>query len=461
MLSDINNVDGCDEFEQEVDLDATFIFPTILTEHFVLGKHLIIAPEHANWLVCDDDEYKAFKLFCEGKSIKEVSLLLQMDPERAMEVVSSFVGQIIGKDFLLDAKVVDRPLFKMASLSLTAGCNLRCSTCFQNATVVLKDECNLLQWQNFLRAYKDYGGEIVTITGGEPLLYADCLKVVEYAKNIGLKVVFLTNGTLLTKEDAKILCANCDQIRISIDGPNAESHDLIRGKGNFERAINGLRYLSEYSGYQLGIAMTPTPATIHYFREELGSFAKFVYEKLRGDIGIFVSGRLLPGRNTPKMSNEEKLAFSQEVHKICNDQLGEGYVERMNAINIIPNRRNFSCGMAANIMVSANGGIYICNYSAETVENIKDIQKGDEGQFIAHVIDKLGRIAVQTGVDKFYPCASCDLKYFCGGKCRLEYTNNTCQCDQEFRDGWYESLVCVNPYLFESLAGLEKGGEIT
>lgn len=459
MSDKVKTNDDCEEFEQDVDLDDTFDFPQVLTEHIVLGKHLIIAPENANWLVCDDDEYVAFGLFRGGKSIQEaLSELRQLMGKRADGVVESFIAQVLGKEFLATSKVIDRPLFKMASLSLTAGCNLRCSICLLNATVAGDNECTFEHWKIFLQAFKAIGGEIASLTGGEPLLNSDCLRVAQYAKDVGLKVVLLTNGTLLSREKARILCGCCDQIRISVDGPDAETHEIIRGKGTFKKAIAGLRYLAEYPECQIGIAMTPTPATIPSFRNGLGNFARFVHKEIRSDIGIFVTGRLLPGRNTPKMSDEEKLIFAQAVHGLCNDQMGEGFVERMDATNIVPNRKNFSCGMAANIMVSADGGIYICNYSTETVGSIKDIREESGVQFLSRTIESLGKVVLLTGVDKFYPCADCDLKYFCGGKCRLEYTDDVCQCDRVFRSGWYESLVRINPYLFESLTGLQKGG---
>lgn len=63
MTDELKIDDGCEEFEQDVDLDTTFTFPQTMTEHNVLGKHLVVAPEYANWLVCDDDEYEVFRSF--------------------------------------------------------------------------------------------------------------------------------------------------------------------------------------------------------------------------------------------------------------------------------------------------------------------------------------------------------------------------------------------------------------
>ena len=442
--------DEREEFEREVPMDTKFVFPLVISEHNVLGKHLIIAPDQANWLVCDDEEYMAFTFFREGKNAGEVlSELQKLINDRAESVIGSFMVQVLGKGFLADLITTERPLLKMASLCLTAGCNLRCHTCFMGATVAGKDECTFEQWVAFLRAFRNIGGEVATMTGGEPLMNPDCLKIVQYAKSVGLKVVLLTNGTLLTGENAKILCKNCDQIRVSIDGPDAETHDMNRGKGTFESAIAGLRYLADYPECGLSIAMTPTPATIPAFRTGLGKFADWIRQDIRSDIEIRVTGRLMQGRNTPKMSNQEKLTFGRAVRIFYDDQLGDGSMEKLSAINIIPNQRNVSCGMAANVMVFADGGIGICSYSTETVANIKNIQEGSEEHSLSRAVVKLGQIVLSTRVEKLQPCADCDIRYFCGGRCRMEYEGNFCQCEQAFRDGWYERLVRISPYLAE------------
>lgn len=150
------------EFEQEIDSDTHFNFPKVLTEHVVFGKKLIIAPEQANWMVCDDEEYIAFGLFREGKSIEEVQELLvnreKMNVDQAGAVISRLLAQVLGKEFLSSAMVAEGQTFKIVSLFLTAGCNLRCVHCWRRATVAGPDECSIDHWKTFLRAFKEFGG---------------------------------------------------------------------------------------------------------------------------------------------------------------------------------------------------------------------------------------------------------------------------------------------------------------
>ena len=154
MSAEAKIVDECEEFEQEIDLDTTFFFPQIMTEHIVLEKHLIIAPEYANWLVCDDDEYKAFCLFRDGKSVQETETIM-LDQQRVgadvREIVSRLIAKVFGKEFLRDTTAKERSVLNSCLLCLTDGCNLRCTTCCFSCTVAGPDECKLEHWKRFFK----------------------------------------------------------------------------------------------------------------------------------------------------------------------------------------------------------------------------------------------------------------------------------------------------------------------
>ena len=105
--------DACEEFEQEIGPDTTFVFPQNISEHDVLGKRLIIAPEYANWLVCNEEEYRAFWLMREGKSLQEVwkDLCEQgISADKATTIISQVAGQILGKEFERKAVITEKEI---------------------------------------------------------------------------------------------------------------------------------------------------------------------------------------------------------------------------------------------------------------------------------------------------------------------------------------------------------------
>ncbi|TSC54060.1 MAG: Fe-S oxidoreductase [Parcubacteria group bacterium LiPW_30] len=460
MCNEDKTKDEREEFEQDVDLDTTFSFPQVLSEHNVLGKHLIIAPEQANWLVCDYEEYVAFCLFRDGRNIQEVEALLSVDADQARLIVSRLIAQIFGKEFLQDVAISEESSLNIL-LRLTDGCNLRCKTCLFSCTVAGPNECTFEHWKGLLDALKNFGVEIVTLTGGEPMFNPDCIKIVQYAKKIGFKILLLTNGTLITKKNAQVLCENCNQIRVSIDGPDAETHDSVRGKGMFDKVISALMKLSVYPQCYLTIAMTPTPATMPSFRTGLRQFSEWVRKEIRSDITFEVAGALMEGRDMPPMSKAEQFAFLSAVRALCNDQLGTDFIQKMDAVNIVPNRRVLGCGMGGLIPITANGDVELCAYSPGSFGNIKEIGDGDGKAFLVNLTEKFGKIVRTTTVEMLRPCSECDLRYFCGGNCRKDNVEccgdpNVCECDESYRKGWYEELVRINPYMIEPLTDLEE-----
>jgi MoaA/NifB/PqqE/SkfB family radical SAM enzyme len=87
---------------------------------------------------------------------------------------------------------------------------------------------------------------IVSLFGGEPLLYPDILPLVREIKNRGLTCTVITNGGRLEPYARELVEAGIDSIAISIDGP-PETHNRIRGKADsYEKAAAGVRAVAEW-----------------------------------------------------------------------------------------------------------------------------------------------------------------------------------------------------------------------
>jgi MoaA/NifB/PqqE/SkfB family radical SAM enzyme len=95
--------------------------------------------------------------------------------------------------------------------------------------------------QTIVREGHEAGYRRLHITGGEPLLWDGLLGILEYAFALGYKTAILnTNGTLLSPEWSRQLAGYNDLgISVSLQGPKRR-HDLIRGKGSYDRARKGI-----------------------------------------------------------------------------------------------------------------------------------------------------------------------------------------------------------------------------
>jgi len=84
----------------------------------------------------------------------------------------------------------------------------------------------------------------IHFTGGEPLLYAGFWDALHHAGKAGCSVAVMTNGCLVTDEDAlRFRDLGVFEVQISLEGPES-LHDAIRGRGSFGAALRGGERLS-------------------------------------------------------------------------------------------------------------------------------------------------------------------------------------------------------------------------
>jgi heme b synthase len=105
---------------------------------------------------------------------------------------------------------------------------------------------------------------VIILTGGEPLLRADIYDIAAYGNKIGLRMALATNGTLVTEEIAgKMIEAGIQRVSISIDGMDAQSHDVFRNvPGAFTGALAGIEAMKK-TGLEFQINTTITKANHH------------------------------------------------------------------------------------------------------------------------------------------------------------------------------------------------------
>lgn len=124
-------------------------------------------------------------------------------------------------------------------LEPTHRCNLFCLGCgrireykpFQNDTLSL-NEC--------LRAVDESGARIVSICGGEPLLYSDITALVDNLVRKKIYVYLCTNGLLLEEFLPLFKLSPFFALNIHLDGL-AKTHDRIVGRGGvFNEAIKAI-----------------------------------------------------------------------------------------------------------------------------------------------------------------------------------------------------------------------------
>ncbi len=165
------------------------------------------------------------------------------------------------------------PLYEIVFF-LTNRCNQRCLTCWQRGDdFTITEELSDELWIKLLHDAVIMGAShFYLVGGGEPMVRGDLvLELAKIARQNNLFCVLHTNGTLFKPEQMdKLIELNWDQIVFSLDGPNPEINDFIRGKGTFDKAFRNLMYFKEHRKKgmipipNLGINFTITNTNYRY-----------------------------------------------------------------------------------------------------------------------------------------------------------------------------------------------------
>ncbi|ELZ89367.1 TIGR04053 family radical SAM/SPASM domain-containing protein [Haloferax sulfurifontis] len=149
---------------------------------------------------------------------------------------------------------------------VTQACDLACDHCRADATPARHpDELTSAEGTRLLEQAREFGpGQLVVLSGGDPLARPDLVDLVEYGTDLGLRMTLTPSGTSsLTPETvADLADAGVRRMALSLDGATAASHDAFRGEdGSFEQTVAAARAARE-AGLPLQINTTVCAETV-------------------------------------------------------------------------------------------------------------------------------------------------------------------------------------------------------
>lgn len=431
-----------------IDYKKHYNFPELLTTIKYNGKIIVISPNTANWIVLDNEEQLDFFEELKNDTLEATLKNSQLNEEDIRNVII----QIEAKKFE-DCKVnkYDR---KTLHFYLTNGCNMRCPHCYMYAGKKEDNELTEEEIFKVLELFKNFGGSLVTFSGGEVTTRLDFSFIVKYAHKLGLKINILTNGTLWTDRMIKELSPLISRIQISIDGFSEDENAKIRGKGNFKKAINTI---DQFVKLKTQTEIAITPLFDENLDEKVQEYVKFG-ENLRSKFGeeyftINFNGEILDGRNI-HLSEKQRDEYIKIIEKI-NDGLFE---IKTRDIPFILSRRNQeikdNCAFG-NITISSTGDVFFCSLipSLKSVANIRTCD-------FSKIMDLSAKAKQLSNVNNLYPCKNCELKYICGGDCRIHHFENLREgltykniqyyrhCDQYQKNIFYEMMIRTNKRIY-------------
>jgi sulfatase maturation enzyme AslB (radical SAM superfamily) len=144
-------------------------------------------------------------------------------------------------------------------------CNLKCSYCVaKSGPSVPRRALGFANVRRLVDEAVELGFSDVFFTGGEPFILDDIYEMLAYSA-VRVKTTVLTNAMLLRGARLEKLISLADAVpderlivQVSLDGGRPEDHDAYRGKGTWEKTVEGIRLLQE-QGLRIRLGTTETP----------------------------------------------------------------------------------------------------------------------------------------------------------------------------------------------------------
>ncbi|MCG7853217.1 MAG: radical SAM protein [Methanosarcinaceae archaeon] len=136
-------------------------------------------------------------------------------------------------------------LLQNVGWELTYACNMRCKHCGSSCGKPKDNELTTEEALKLCDELADLKAGVVTLLGGEPLLRNDWQLIAKRLTDQGITVNMITNGWLLNEDTIeKAKQVGLSNIAVSIDGLR-DTHDFIRMKHSFDRAMDALRLMKK------------------------------------------------------------------------------------------------------------------------------------------------------------------------------------------------------------------------
>ncbi len=240
---------------------------------------LVLVPQYFGCLVFDrrTSRYLPFDHESTGLLLRlveqPIDAVLADQPEDDRPAVLRFFDCFYDRGFFrLDGRLaadvldVDVPADHLAGplavhLEIIGACNLTCSHCFAGVLPRNDHPLALHEMDDLYGDLARLGSFRLGLTGGEPLLRRDLFDVLDSAAVHGLHPCLTTNGLLITEDVAREFGRReLVWLNVSLEGPDAETNDAIRGPGTFAGVVEKLKLLRRHARFTLAFTIMKTNA---------------------------------------------------------------------------------------------------------------------------------------------------------------------------------------------------------
>jgi radical SAM protein with 4Fe4S-binding SPASM domain len=400
-------------------LNKTVRIPRRLAEYRRGDHFLFVAIAKATYVTTSSIGAEFVYLFEREVSVGEAlaSVTAKLGASRAAAVqsaLSELLVQIETRQFYEDASMREPVYAQTILMRLTNRCNLNCTHCLVSSSPDWPTD-NELTTDQWFKIVSDYASFMdihaanslrrLTITGGEALIRRDALTIANHSRSLGIRTELYSNGALIV--NSRIACdiaESVDEVQISLDGASAPVHDEIRGTGMFSRTLRGISLLKA-AGVRFRVAIVVMPQNVDDLFENLAPLARTLGEGFQIKLGLAVE----QGRADKSMKFSSSTEGEEYMRRIIAHLSNEGV--RV-PTPIRPNLMNTSCGYGKEFVIDSDGLMYGCGPRQHPIGNLKH-------EAFVSIAARTMRNSRMVEVDSVEGCRDCNIRYLCGGNCRL------------------------------------------
>lgn len=316
---------------------------------------------------------------------------------------------------------------KILTLMITEACNLSCPHCLLNCknldAVPVQKEIIV----NIVDEFSELGGEVLFLTGGEPLSHPEWFDILGYAcsSTSFTEVILQTNGAMVSAEVIeKITSLNQNKLKIqvSLDGATPETNDMIRGKGNFEASIKGIKlFVDAGMGENLIIAFTE----MKHNYDEIPKIFKLV-DGL--GVGQFTTGTLVKGgraENVDWIDLPDKSQVRNLIELYKSDPAFRALYNKLGNISAIEwykgkdTPSDHVCNCISMPFISASGKMYPCVMNLNDVLAVDNVHEEGMKKSILKGLEKWSGLPLldKKRSESLARCQDCVGREHCRGGC--------------------------------------------
>jgi len=257
-------------------MDSSWILADDITVRREWFGCLVLSSTRGQFWQFNSDAFEILRHLVVSQTAESLVVLLS-DRGFSVEVpdLESFVFQMVGcgviksgqevtcarvlyaeqEDFRRDCLVAPSNV----TLYMTERCGKKCRHCVvgSSPTADCSGELSVERWLSVLDELHTFGVMSVVFTGGEPLMKEGIFDIVHHADELGFAISFMTDYDRISTWHLEQLGSlrHLVDLQTSLDGANFKTHDFVRGRGSFGKA---LRRMDLFRGHGLRFTVSST-----------------------------------------------------------------------------------------------------------------------------------------------------------------------------------------------------------